>query len=77
MSSSIQGTRVSVITDRLWSLSVFYQLFDSNLNRSIHLDGVWSHTQLAVRPVPLSPVASVTYSGGKQVSDPLPHTPWA
>jgi len=68
MTSPVTGTGISVFTDRKWSLGVVYQLINSHLGLSKHLDGVWKSTeQLQATPVEGSPVASITYLGGKQI----------
>lgn len=67
MSNAVPGTSLSCITDKKWSLSVFSQLVGRNINRSKHLDGVWSNSKLTAAPVEATPFASVTYSSGKQI----------
>ena len=68
MSPPVSGTGIAVVTDRLWSLRVFYKLLNSHAEESVHLDGVWRNQQLAFTPVNDTPLAAITYSGGKQVS---------
>jgi len=65
--SPITGTGISIVTDRLWSLRVFYQLQSGNVGESKHLDGVWTNDSLTVQPADGSPFASVTYDSGKQI----------
>ena len=72
MSSPVPGTGIAVVTDRLWSLRVFYQLLNGHAEESVHLDGVWRNQQLIFSPVDDTPLAAITYSGGKQVSK-YPH----
>ncbi|KAF9778045.1 hypothetical protein BJ322DRAFT_1222067 [Thelephora terrestris] len=64
----ITGTGISVITDRQWSLGIFFQLLDGQLDLVKHKDGVWAPGEhLAAKPVDASPFASITYNGGKEV----------
>jgi len=63
----VLGTGISVITDRLWSLGVFYQRIDRHIDESKHLDGVWTNQHLTVTPVAVTPLASVTYNSGKEI----------
>ena len=72
MSPPISGTGISVVTDRTWSLHVFYQLLDGHVQQSKHVDGVWSEDPLPFSPVAHSPLASITYGSGREVSMP-PH----
>ena len=65
---SIPGTNISIVTDRAWSFRIFSQLLNGNINQSAYRDGIWNLDQLIARPVPLSPLASVTYNSGKEVS---------
>ena len=68
MSSLVPGTGISVVTDRLWSLRLYYQLLDGPIEQSKHLDGVWTNEKLTFSPVPDTPLASITYNSGKEVS---------
>ena len=63
----VTGTGISIVTDREYSLRVFYQLQSGNVAESVHLDGVWTNDNLTVKPADGSPFASVTYDSGKQV----------
>lgn len=65
------GTGISVVTDKIWSLRVFYQLVDGHIEQSKHLNGVWTNEKLTFNPVHHSPLASITYNGGKEVCEPL------
>jgi len=67
MSSPIPGTGLAVVTDRLWSLQLFYQLLNGHVEESSHRDGVWKNQQLTFSPVDDTPLAAITYSGGKQI----------
>ena len=65
----IPGTGICVVTDRLWSLRVFYQLLNSYLGQSKYVGGVWTQDWLQLeRPAEASPLASVIYRGGTEVS---------
>ena len=69
MTSPVTGTGISVVTDRKWSLGIIFQLFNGHLDLVKHLDGVWkAGEQLQSTPIDGSAMASITYSGGKQVS---------
>ena len=68
MSTPIPGTGLAVVTDRLWSLQLFYQLLNGYVEESSHRDGVWKNQQLTFSPVDDTPLAAITYSNGKQVS---------
>lgn len=68
MSNPIPGTGIAVVTDRLWSLRVFYQLLNGRLEQSKHLDGVWTNEALTFSPVDDTPLAAITYNSGKEVS---------
>lgn len=67
MSSPIPGTGIAAVTDRLWSLRVYYQLLNGYVEESKHVDGVWSNSQLVFRPVDDTPLAAIIYSGGKDI----------
>jgi hypothetical protein len=69
--SPIPGTGISVVTNELWSLRLFYQLLDGHIEQSTHLKGVWTNQQLTFSPVDDTPLASITYNNGKEVSKPL------
>ena len=70
MSSPIPGTGLAVVTDRLWSLRLFYQLLNSHVEQNRHVDGVWTNEPLTFSPVDDTPLASITYSAGREVSEP-------
>ena len=63
---------ISVVTSRLWSLRVFYQMPDGAIVQSTHVDGKWTaiHDQPVTRAVNFSPLASITWNNGKEVSKP-------
>jgi len=65
--SPIPGTGISVVTDELWSLRLFYQLLDGHIEQSTHLKGVWTNQQLTFSPVDDTPLASITYNKGKEI----------
>ena len=67
----VPGTGLAVVTDRLWSIRLFYQLLDNHLEQSKHLDGVWTSEHLNFSPVEATPLAAITYGGGREVSKPL------
>ena len=61
---------ISVVTSRLWSLRVFYQMPGGAIVQSTHLDGKWTaiHDQPIVNAVNFSPLASIMWNDGKEVS---------
>jgi hypothetical protein len=64
----ITGTAVSAITRKIWSLGVIFQSLDGRLG-FIRRDGSWKPSErLTATPVGASPVASVTFHAGKEVS---------
>jgi hypothetical protein len=65
--SPIPGTGISVVTNELWSLRLFYQLLDGHIEQSRHLNGVWTNEQLVFSPVEDTPIASITYNKGKEI----------
>ena len=68
----ITGTGISVVTDTKWSLGIFFQLLDGQVDLVRHKNGVWfPGDHLKVTPLDASPLASITYQGGKEVSRPL------
>ena len=72
----ITGTAMSVLGTDPSSPQVFYQTFDRAVNQSVFKDNTWVQEVLPWSPAPLSPLASVTLDGGKevrQVSLNLPH----
>ena len=77
MSSPIPGTGLAVVTDRLWSLRLFYQLLNGRIEESRHLDGIWTSEHLDFSPVDDTPLAAITYGGGREVSEPLTYFRYA
>jgi hypothetical protein len=65
----VTGTGVSVVAHGTQSL-VFYQSLDGRINQNRNTDNAWIKERLKVRPVCGSPLASVTYDSGKEVSGP-------
>jgi hypothetical protein len=66
----LRGHGISVVTEGLWSLRIFYQLLEGQIGQRRYLDGEWIDEDINVRAVSISPLASVTYDGGKEVSRP-------
>ena len=52
-------------------LRLFYQQPGGPIGQAVHVDGVWSQAPPPFNAVPLSPLASVTWNEGKEVSTPL------
>jgi hypothetical protein len=67
MTTPIPGTGIAVGADRLWSLQVFYQLLNGQIQESKHLDGIWTTEKLNFSPVDDSPLAVITYNAGKEI----------
>jgi hypothetical protein len=67
MTTPIPGTGIAVVTDRTWSLRVFYQLLNGITQESRHLDGIWTTEDLSFSPVDDSPLAAITYNAGKEI----------
>lgn len=63
----VPGTGLSCVTDRKWSLRLYYQRVNTHVNEAKHLDGIWSNSQLTVEPIDGSPLASVMYRGGTEI----------
>ena len=62
------GTGISCVTDKTGSLAVFYQMPDGYIQEARQEGSAWTKSGLPVKPVFASPLASVTYDGGKEVS---------
>jgi len=67
MAFPIPASGLSVVTPALWSLRLFYQLPGGPIGQSVHLNGVWSTDKPTFSTVPLSPLASVTWSNGTEI----------
>jgi len=63
---------ISAVSPRIWSMQVFYQMPGGDIVHSVHLDGQWTHIhdQPIVNAVPFTPLSSIIWEGGKQVSWP-------
>ena len=70
MATPIPSTGLAVVTPRLWSLRLFYQQPGGPIGQTVHVDGVWSQAPSTFSAIPLSPLAAITWDGGKQVSTP-------
>ena len=68
MALPIPASGLAVVTPRLWSLRLFFQQPGGIVDQAIHLDGVWTRDQPIFTAVPLTPLASIDWDGGKQVS---------
>jgi len=67
MTTPIPGTGIAVVTDRIWSDRVFYQLLRGVVQEAKHLDGIWTNQDLTFSPVDDSPLAAITYDAGKEI----------
>jgi hypothetical protein len=65
--SPIKGTGLSVVTNKTWSLRLFYQSPNGHIDQSKHLDGVWTNEQLTFSAINGSPLASISYNSGKEL----------
>ena len=68
----IPGTGISAfVNESPWTLQVYYQLLDGGIQESICGNfGVWSNKSLGVSPLGVSPLASVAWNKGNEVSMP-------
>jgi hypothetical protein len=64
----ITGTGISVVTNAKWSLELFFQHLEGQVDSLRGMHGEWFPQSLKVTPTPLdaSPLASITYQGGKE-----------
>ena len=69
---AVQWSGISAVSPRIWSMRVFYQMPGGAIVQSVHLDSQWTqiHDQPIVNAVPFTPLASIMWDGGKQVSGP-------
>ena len=69
----IPWSGISAVSPRTRSLRVFYQSPGGGILQSAHSDDLWTHLhdQPLVRAVPFTPLASVNWGDGKEVSCPL------
>ena len=70
MAFPIPASGLSVVTLKKKSLRLFYQLPGGPIGQSVCVDGVWSHDPPKFNAVPLSPLASVAWNEGQEVSLP-------
>jgi hypothetical protein len=68
MASLIPASGLSVVTPTPWALRLFYQLPGGSIGQSLHANEVWSQETPTFKAIPLSPLASVTWDEGKEVS---------
>ena len=65
----VPGTGITAVAGpQLWSVRVFYQLLDDHVDQSVHQGGVWNKEELQTSPVSASPLASISWNDGKEVS---------
>jgi hypothetical protein len=67
--SIIRWSGISVVTPRESSLRVFYQTPNWGIIQSVYVDGVWTAIdQPLIQAAPFSPLASITWDDGSEVS---------
>lgn len=71
----IPWSGISVVTPRFGSIRLFYQMPSGAIVQSVHLDGQWTniHNQPIVDAVRFTPLASVNWEDGREVSVPPPY----
>lgn len=68
----IPRSGISVVSPGIWSPRVFYQTPGGAILRSVYSEGQWihAHDQPIASAVPFTPLASISWDGGKEVSGP-------
>jgi len=68
--SAIPWSGTSAVSPRASSIRAFYQMPGGAIVQNAHLDGRWTHahSQPITNAVPFTPLASVTWEDGKEVS---------
>lgn len=63
---------ISIVSPRIWSTQIFYQVSGGAIVQSVLLDGQWTHVhdQPIASAVPFTPLASIDWNDGKEVSKP-------
>ena len=69
---------ISAVSSRLYSPRVFYQMPDGAIVQSTHADGKWTaiHHQPVTRAAKFTPLASISWNTGKEVSRPTYSYSW-
>jgi len=68
--TAIRWSGISAVSPGIWSMGVFYQLPGGVIVQSGHSDAQWTtvHDPPIVSAVPFTPLASIIWEGGRQVS---------
>ena len=66
----IPWSGISVVSPRIWSLRVFCQMPGGAILQNVHLDGRWTRAidQPTINAVPFTPLTSINWGDGKEVS---------
>jgi hypothetical protein len=64
----IPRSGISAVIPTPWSLRVFYQMLDGTIFQSVHSSGQWTHDQPVISALPFTPLASLSWNDGKEVS---------
>lgn len=72
MPSPVPGTGIAAVSDSPRSFRLFYQSRGGRIVESRHVGGMWFSNVLSFSPVGGSPLASITYGAGREVSG-TPH----
>ena len=70
MAFPIPSSGLAVVTPKLGSLRLFYQLPGGPIGQTVQLNGLWTQSAPTFSAVPLSPLASITWNEGGEVSMP-------
>ena len=72
INTAIPWSSISAVSPRIWSMRVFYQMPGGAIVWSAHADAEWTHVhdQPIVNAIPFTPLASIIWEGGNQVSAP-------
>jgi hypothetical protein len=68
MAFPIPASGLSVVALKTWALRVYSQLPGGPISESVHEPSGWAPSQPIFKTVPLSPLASVAWGEGKEVS---------
>jgi len=70
--TAVRWSGISAVSPRIWSMGVFYQMPSGAIVQSVHSGAQWTraHDPPIFDAVPFTPLASIIWEGGKQVSWP-------
>jgi len=68
--TAVQWSSISAVSPTARSIQAFYQMPGGAIVQSAHFDGRWTHanSQPIVNAIPFTPLASVSWEDGKEVS---------